>query len=62
MDLAIGLILLAASAILLWFSLPQNGEMAEFLKKPGAEAIVTLLFVTGLTMGGALLLRGLLGA
>ncbi len=61
MDLAIGLALLAASAILFWSSLPRNGEMQDFLKKPGMEVTVTLLFVTALTMGGALLLRGILG-
>lgn len=60
MDLAIGLVILIASALLFWFSLPRGQEVAPFLRRPGMEVMVSLLFVTGLTMGGALFLRGLL--
>ena len=60
MDIAIGAVILVASVVLFWSCLPIGNEMIPFLKKPGMEVTVTLLIVIGVSVGGALLIRGLI--
>jgi hypothetical protein len=60
MDVALGSALLIAACTLLWKCLPRENEVIPLLRKPGMEITATLLFVTGLSVGTALLLRGFL--
>jgi hypothetical protein len=62
MHLAIGVILLAATAVLLFIGLPnRNGDSPRFLQFEAAIVLYPPLIMTTITLGAAELITGLLG-
>ncbi len=60
-NLAAGLILLGGSVAALWYFRPRNGMPAKIVTLPLMETLVPLGVTSGLALGMAMVVAGVLG-
>ncbi|MGE0563720.1 MAG: hypothetical protein AB7O50_04330 [Pseudolabrys sp.] len=54
-----GLVLTGASSATLWYLLPSGGVLHPLLKKPMMDSTIPILIVSGLSIGIALIVAGI---
>ena len=60
MELTIGLVIVVCTCVLFWQCLPRGGQLAPLVATPLMEVTMSLVIICGLTLGGALVLQGVL--